>query len=468
LTDAFWAARPVLQHTLILARARRVGPWVVLGNAMARAIATIPPNVALPAVVGGRMSLNFFAASVGPSGGGKGGADAASMAGLTFSGFSVDVVPIGSGEGVPRTFRPVGTKADEPNPVSAAVFTAPEIDSLTALSGRQGSTLSPELRKLYSGESLGFANAGKDTRNIVAAHSYRACLIAGVQPLRSGPLLGASDGGLMQRFVWLPTSDPDAPDDPPTDPGPWKVAVPAWERATQGHLRVVGSGVDLIIPDTARKAIVGHRLAVLREDPGVDPADGHMMLCRLKVAAALMALEGRTIIDEEDWRLSGYVMDVSAWTRERCRRALAEQSRSQNTARALATAERDEIVSDRKAQRARETILRKLANDRQQTGGELRRALKADIRDYYDAVLSDLLDRGEIGVSPGLRGNRKVHVYHRYTDRKPASNSQDDTCTQSTRVPTPLELAKTHTPRRRQRTRGKHRTSQQTEGEATA
>jgi hypothetical protein len=51
--DSFWSARPVLDHILTLARARRVGPWAVLGTAMARAVATIPPNVARPGTVGG-------------------------------------------------------------------------------------------------------------------------------------------------------------------------------------------------------------------------------------------------------------------------------------------------------------------------------------------------------------------------------------------------------------------------------
>jgi len=106
------------------------------------------------------------------------------------------------------------------------VFTCPEIDTMTALMSRQGSTLSAELRKLYSGEQLGFANAAKDTRNVVEGGSYRACLIAGVQPLRSNALLNASDGGLPRRFVWLPTSDVDAPDQPPTDPGTWKIKAP--------------------------------------------------------------------------------------------------------------------------------------------------------------------------------------------------------------------------------------------------
>ena len=466
-SDSFWSARPILGHIITLARSRRVGPWAVLGTAMARAVAIIPPHVALPGTVGGRMSLNLFVALVGPSGAGKGGADAAGAAGITFGGPQVDHVPLGSGEGTSRTFRPLGTAAELPNPVSSAIFTVPEIDTLTALTSRQGSTLSAELRKLYSGEALGFANAGKDTRNLVPAHSYRACVVVGVQPLRSHPLLGAADGGLPQRFIYLPTSDPDAPDQRPPDPGRWEVPTSAWPRGNSSHLRLVGEETDLAVPETARQTIDAHRLAVLRQDHRVDPLDGHALLCRLKAAAALVALDGRTAIEEADWCLAGTVMDVSTRTREQCRRALTEHSRRQNTARALAAVERDEIVAERKSQRAREAILRKLSGENQLTTGELRRALKVDIRDYYYAALTELLDSGQITVSPGLRGTRRVPVYRRYTGQKPSSSSTDVVCTSSTRVPEVLTDSSAHRSRRRQRTRGKYRSIQQ-RGDATA
>jgi hypothetical protein len=422
---------------------------------MARAIATIPPEITLPATVGSSMSLNLFVGLVGPSGGGKGVAEATATAGLKFAGGLVPVVPLGSGEGIARTFRPGGTKDDDPNVLSAAIFSAPEVDTIAALASRAGATLSAELRKVYSGEQLGFANAGKETRNVVEAGSYRACLIVGVQPLRSHALLGNADGGLPQRFIWLPTSDPDAPDDPPDDPGTAKIGRPAW-------LRITGRQMDLRVPDVAWNAIRTHRLAVLREDPSVDPLDGHALLTRLKVAAALMALEGRTIVDEDDWRLAGHVMAVSAATRERCQRALAEQSRIANTARALATAERDEIVSDRKSQRARATVLRKIDARGQLTKNQLRMAMKADIRDYLDTAISDLLDAREIDVSPGMLGNREVHVYHRYMRQKHATTSTDVECTESPYVPTPRDMAGGRKPRHRERTRGKFRAIQQT------
>lgn len=449
MSEQFWDARPVLQHVLALARARAVGPWAVLGAAMARALATVPPDIALPATVGGRMSLNLFVALVGPSGGGKGASEAAAADGLTFGGQYVADVPLGSGEGFAKTFRPPATDDDGVDPVVAAIFHAPEIDTLTALTGRQGSTLSAELRKAYSGEQLGFGNAGKDTRVIVAAHSYRACLVAGVQPLRSQALLSASDGGLPQRFVWLPTTDPDASDQPPDDPVAWKMDTPSW-------LRTAGSTADLTIPDNAATAIRGHRLAVLRQDTNVDPLDGHALLTRLKVAAALMALDGRTLVSDEDWKLAGVVMTVSDRTREQCQRALADQSRSVNTARALATADRDEVISDHKLRRCKEGILRwvaESASGQRVPHNKLRRGLKSDLRENFGAAVQELLAEKRITEFRTPKGT--FYGGPPVDRRSTTSDLREHGVDRGSTVDRPSS-------RNRRRTRGKHRSVQQT------
>ena len=366
---------------------------------MARAVATIPPEITLSGTVGSRMSLNLFIALVGPSGGGKGVAESTPLDGFTLP--YVEIVPLGTGEGIARIYRPIGTKPEDPNVITSAIFSTPEIDTVAAIASRHGSTLSAELRKVYSGEQLGFGNAVEDARVIVPADSYRACLTIGVQPLRSHTLLGASDGGLPQRFVWLPTSDPDAPDDPPADPGKWKVGRPSW-------LRAVGSHVDLIVPEVASKAIRTHRLAVLREGPNVDPLDWHALLTRLKVAVALMALDGRTVVGQH--RLDVLRLHDGRLHLHPRALALTEQSRRANTARALATADREEIISDRKVQRCKEGILRRL--DRH--GGapiqqrELRRGLKSDIRDNFDAATAELI--AEESIVAGHDG--RAPTYH--------------------------------------------------------
>jgi hypothetical protein len=449
VTDKFWESRDVLAHVVKLARARGAGPWSTLGVAMARAVASIPPTVTLPAIIGGRMSLNMFVALVGPSGGGKGASEAAAHDGLTFSGTLVPTLPIGSGEGIARTFRPLGTKADEPNQVSSVLLSSPEVDSLAAISSRQGATLSAELRKLYSGESLGFANSGKDTRNIVAAHSYRAGLLLGVQPLRSDVLLDASDGGLPQRFVWLPTSDADAPDEPPASPDPWRVRVPSW------------TAQDIVVPDVAVKAIRAQRLAMLREEPGADPLNGHALLTRLKLAVALMALEGRTVIDTNDWSLAGYVMEVSAHTRERCVRELRERNRRTNTARALAVAERDEVISERKLQRCREAILRWVdrAEGEPVTRRELTQKLKSDVRTEFDAAIAELTDDGRIAPVKTPKG--VAYRSNVGTEVQRASPAQVNVGPRANVGPSPTNSTYTH----RRRNRNSNRTSQQPDKE---
>lgn len=88
--------------------------------------------------------------------------------------------------------------------------------------------------------------------------------------------------------------------------------------------------------------------------------------------------------------------------------------------------------------------------------------MKADIRDYLDTAISDLLDAGEITVSPGVSGTRKVHMYHRYMDEKQPLSRPNGECTDSTYVPTPLELIRQRPDRQRHRTRGRNRIDQQT------
>lgn len=59
----------------------------------------------------------------------------------------------------------------------------------------------------------GRAAGGAERRLIpIPAHSYRMALLLGVQPRRAGALLDDADGGTPQRFLWLPTTDPLAPD----------------------------------------------------------------------------------------------------------------------------------------------------------------------------------------------------------------------------------------------------------------
>lgn len=398
--ESIFDARPVLKHVRDFARARRVNPLSTLGVLLVRAVCQIPPHVVLPPLVGGYAAVNMSVALVGPSAGGKGSSEAAARDAVDFVNpmLSEDIpeFPIGSGEGIARTFADAGAET-----VTTAIFSVAEVDTLAALFRRQGSTLEGELRKAWMGEQLGFTNAQKATRTNVPRLSYRAGLVVGVQPLRAGALLHGADGGTPQRFVWMPTLDANMPQHRPQPVDPMTVDVPAWPSPGPDCRYVV-----LEVPEVARIDIDRHQIALHRGDPDADPLGGHALLCRLKVAAALMVLDGRQAMTDEDWTLAGRIMDISSATRARVQQAMSERSRHANRARALDAAERDEIISDRKLERCKHAILRGLdpLPGEHVSRNELRRSLRSELRAYFDAAMTELTKSGsvaEVNISGG-------------------------------------------------------------------
>ncbi|MEC4763358.1 hypothetical protein VT930_09600 [Mycobacterium sherrisii] len=397
----FWSARPVLAHIRQFAHARWRCPWAVLGVALVRANGIISPDVALPPLAGGRASLNMFVALAGPSGAGKGTSESTARDAIKFCWRTGEPAvlpefPIGSGEGIARTFMPPAKGKDgmpEAEQIFTAIFSVPEVDTAAGLFSRSGSTLESELRKVFSGETLGFTNAQSHTRTLVPAHSYRCGLIVGVQPGRAGALLDGADGGTPQRFIWLPVLDPDIPEEAPDEPAAITITAP----------RCAG---DLVVPEVAKAAIREHQREVHRGT--VDPLDGHRLLVRLKVATALMILDNRPAAEltGEDWDLAGHLMEVSDHTRAWVQHERAEAARRSNRGRALATAERDEVISDRKLARTKETLLRWLAKSGETSGADLRRKLKADLRVNFAPAVSELADEGRITVIETDKGIR--------------------------------------------------------------
>lgn len=410
--ELFWSARPALTHIRDFAQARRVGPWAVLGCTLARLVASIAPHVQLPALVGGHASLNLFVALVGTSGAGKGAADAAARDLLTLRGsrFADELTP-GSGEGLGHMFARFDPKAKAVERVRHNVLlSVPEVDTLTALGGRQGATLSPELRKAWTGEPLGFGYADPTRRLHIPSHSYRLCLLLGMQPLRAEPILADADGGTPQRFLWLPTIDPDAPEQRPPEPAGIQWQMPRWPTADHAGRTTV------TVPPLVIDAIEDSRLATLRGHTWRhDPLAGHAALCRLKTAAALALLDQRTDIDEQDWQLAGVLMTVSDRTRAGVQATISAELGRRNDARGEAEARRAAVVSDRLDERATAralaAILRCVQGHADRPGHEhgcrrrcLRQACNPRFRDSIDAAITRAVDAGQLIAEPAKQG----------------------------------------------------------------
>ncbi len=144
-------------------------------------------------------------------------------------------MPVGSGEGLARQYKHF-EKGEIVDDRDAVIFTAAEIDGLIALSNRLGSTITSQLRSAFSGERLGFANRDDHRRIILEPHTYRLGLNIGVQPERAEALLDQSDGGLPQRFIWVPATDPGITADPPPAPPRWS-SIPPISPGTEAASR---------------------------------------------------------------------------------------------------------------------------------------------------------------------------------------------------------------------------------------
>lgn len=413
----FWDARPELSIIRQFAMSRLASPWAVLGGVLARVVATTPSTVHLPATVGGRGSLNLYVAFVGPSGGGKGIANAVAREVVVIP-HPADESQVGTGEGLVHAYMRVSkdpdTKELVPNQYRTNVLLdVPEVDSIRAQSQRQGATLLPYLRSAWSGEAVGRSTADV-TRNLsVPAHCYRLAMTVGVQPGRADALLNDTDGGTPQRFVWVPVIDAslvDGVDEP--EPIVWE--PPAWRPPAMSAEGLVSSLVaprEMEVCEVARKEIRADRLARARGE-GV-ALDGHAMLARLKVAAALAILNARTGVEDEDWALAAIVMEVSDRTRSQVQGHLEQGAQQAAKKRGVFEAEvaktKESISEGRDRKAVTERLLSLLtdagsaAEDSDQWMGEsaLRKAFSRARRDLVADVLAGLKATGKVESRAG-------------------------------------------------------------------
>lgn len=398
--ESFWESRERLGTIRQQARARRVSPWAVLGGVLARIIAATPPQVQLPSLVGGFGSLNLFVNIVGRSGQGKGASQAAASALVEHvGGAAFGELTVGTGEGLSAAYVE-RTKDDDGHSTvvqhaESALFDIAEVDTLSALANRQGATLISELRKIWSGERLGFQNRDSARTLPVDAHTYRASLIVGVQPNRSGALLNDADGGTPQRFVWLSATDPDAPNVAPHLPHPIR-----WMMPNESVLPTVEGRRVMHVCDTARNIIDFASIARLRGQG--DALDGHALLSRLKIAAALALLDERGDVNDEDWELSGVIMAESDRVRQSCQDALRDSAKQENEKRAELRAEASLVAADHTIiaalERCKASILKQVTTE-WISASKVRKNLTPKMREYFDQCIVDLLDIGAIESS---------------------------------------------------------------------
>ncbi|NDV08113.1 DUF3987 domain-containing protein [Rhodococcus sp. IEGM 248] len=406
--DGFWELTSTLRHTRDFARARRVSPWAMLGVALANVVTTIPPTVQIPPLVGGRASLNLFVGLVGDSGQGKGAVEKAAKDAFLFG--PIYSTGIGSGEGINHKYARYDKDRGSVLQRTAVLFSVPEIDSLAALGQRNAATLLPQLRKGWCGEELSFAYAAKEKDLLVPEHAYRMTLVAGIQRGKAGALIDDSDGGTPQRFIWLPTLDPGAPEVKPPAPEPFDLTGIACGWPSSGadaYLASAYQPYEIALPEEAVALVDRDRLAKLKGESTDSALDGHLGLCRIKVAVALALLHSCRTVTSEFWAMSKDVMSVSQATRADVEKHLADRVDRDNRARGRAdgvrAVEADGVREDAETTRAAKAVRHKLEKlGGEGTPGEVKRGLHSRYRVHFEGALDRLVGAGAVKVSEGV------------------------------------------------------------------
>lgn len=387
-----WDQRPVLDHIRRFALARMTSPAAVLGVTLLRALSTAPPTVVLPPLIGGVGSLNLFAALVGPSGAGKGASEAAARDAFYWP-EPVYLATTGSGEGIAHCYAHI-EKGEQVNDRRSVLFTVPEIDALSAISSRQGSTLLSQLRSAFSGERLGFSYADRSRRLLLERHAYRLGMIVGVQPERAAGLLADADGGTPQRFIWLPATDQAITHQPDTEPEPLHLPMPAWVVETETHTD--GYNVIRIPDEVAYEVRLNHAARARGEGTALD---GHSMFAREKVAFALAILDNRAYMNSDDWRISGLIMALSERTRSGIQSTLTVKAAQKQDAEVAAEIRRVSLMEDaahaKAVLRVRANIERKLTAG-PASKGDLRKGISSRDRDNFDEALETCVNLGTV------------------------------------------------------------------------
>ncbi|MFJ3834488.1 hypothetical protein ACIPY6_03105 [Streptomyces sp. NPDC090054] len=346
LPESFWEARPVFQHMRQAAHSQGCSGDLVLYSTLSRLSGMLSHNIRAVTGIGGRASLNVFAAMVGTSGAGKSISagcvrDLMAPADDDFR----DGLPIGTGEGIAEAFMGTVDEATgelhqkgpyKGDPVMAKVrkqtrhnafFYVDEGQTLAKLAERSGSILGETLRRAAIGEALGQTNASEERTRYIAPGSYSLGLLAGFQPSIATVLLADAHTGTPQRFYWGWADDPSIPDEPPAWPGPIE--------PHPGRHRPDGP-VDITFPARIRKMLWADRVARGRGEIEVAELDGHAGLMKVKLAALFALLDGgRYEVTEEDWALAEVAWASSCKVRDSLvlraqREAAAEKQRSED------------------------------------------------------------------------------------------------------------------------------------------
>lgn len=429
---------PLLDIATAMARGYMKGNPLAVMSKMIGTAACDAPSAAIPTGIGSRPApLNLMFCLVGPSGVGKGTSlDAPIVVASPMGGYRITTPA--SGEALINSFFEQVPAADGRGSETVR-HTDPvwvswgEIDAFAAKSSSTASTLDAHMRSLFTGERVGdesITRLKSGVGCILDPASYRFVMYVGAQPDHAGVLLDDETGGTLQRLMWLPILDEDAPEDL-TEAKSYRVSlahmlgVPVTSTETSSpNVAVWGPKDGFTVDEDILRIMVKRRSSILRGETVVNPLDTHIDNLRIRLAlifAAWIAGRGNPAhIGKEAWWWACCLVEVSRRTRQYCmeaadhkRKRTAKDAGRTDAERFMAREEEIARAERRKTENLRDKIVDRMRDRKQMKHRELQNAVtNSSNRKQFQAAVQMAVDGGDIQELTDGRSH-----YYNYTGK---------------------------------------------------
>lgn len=414
LEDDFWSQSEVLRSCRSFARSRSVSPRAMLGAAIALASAWLPPHLVLPPLVGSVAGLNFYVAIAASSGGGKSTAIAAAKDWLNVQ-FHQDMNPqtdepeevtVATGQGLIQAYVttiPAKAKSHtvgKPNYIQykrSVYFVIDEITTLAASTSSEGSMLKEFLKTMWTGSGISMVAAEVTRSRKLKSHTFRASIIANVQPSTAHVILDGHGDGFPQRWMWVEAYDENPLSDdeldecelnppeplswiPPRAPYPLNLDIPDDDSTSllRPSARIAKDDEEFEVLEVTqsikakvRQAARGGR-RIGETDVSMDEVlDGHSVLLQEKLAAILAALHGHIGINDRFERMAEWLTYESDETRRAIMRERTEESAKEMEARAVRQGRAEAVAEEVREMTTQERFEERVYEKMREAGGEM-------------------------------------------------------------------------------------------------
>ncbi|WP_269858757.1 bifunctional DNA primase/polymerase [Streptomyces sp. RPT161] len=343
LPATFWNATPTLGQIRQMARARRTSPDAVLHAVLARTAAMADPTVRVDNGIHQPATLCWYCGLFGPSGSGKGQAENTAEELTPFPNIDLAYIDISTGQGLIAAYLDLDIDPDDVDGKKkilvqkrtrgyALATEGSVLDAMAQMSA--AATLNGVLCKAWMSERQGTSNAEVERRRALPKGAYTLSMSLGVQEEPAAKLLEMGSIGLPQRLAWAhATLGPDTPKERPATTGPVTITtrngqdipVTNWVASLRNTVIPVPAHVTQELDELALEISFGRGSEF--------PLDTHEPLWRVKCAALLALLHGRTTITSDDWDRAAVMWQTSRKVRDSVQETARRRMQAEQDAR---------------------------------------------------------------------------------------------------------------------------------------